>query len=139
MTACRATVLLVDDNEDNRLIYRAMLKHHGYRVLAASDGETAIRAARRLNPDIILMDIDLPGIDGWTAIEILRSAPDTGDVPVLALTARDSAEDRARAEELGCRRYLLKPCSPLDVAAEVAIALDQRRASAVVERTRGVA
>ena len=139
MAACRATILLVDDNEDNRLIYRAMLKHQGFRVLAAPDGETAIRAARLLNPDIILMDIDLPGIDGWTAIEILRSAPETGHIPVLALTARDAAEDRARAEELGCRQYLLKPCSPLDVSAEVKAALAEKRLTRSGEMTRGAA
>ena len=139
MAAYRATVLLVDDNEDNRLIYRAMLKHHGFRVLAASDGETAVRAAYRLKPDLILMDIDLPGIDGWTAIELLRSLPDTRGIPMVALTARDSAEDRARAEELGCRRYLLKPCSPLDVSAEVTAALDQRSLVPVPRRARGAA
>ena len=136
-TACRTTVLLVDDNEDNRLIYRAMLKHHGYRVLAAADGETAIRAARRLAPDLVLMDIDLPGIDGWTAIEILRGNAETRDIPVVALTARDSDDDRARAAELGCRQYLLKPCSPLDVSAVVRAATEAP--GSAMPRARGAA
>ena len=126
MAIRKPIILLVDDNEDNRLIYRAMLEHHGFHVLAVADGESALRAARRSRPALVLMDIDLPGMDGWTATALLRSDPITRDAAVIALTARDDESDIDRALALGCSAYLVKPCAPGTVTAEVTRVLRAR-------------
>jgi CheY-like chemotaxis protein len=113
------TVLLVDDNEDNRIIYRMMLVHHGYRVIEAWNGEDAVRIAFDERPHLILMDISIPGIDGWTATERIRANPDTRSIPVVALTAHTQPEHRARAEALACSGFLTKPCEPSRVLHEL--------------------
>lgn len=113
------TVLLVEDNEDNRIVYATMLEHFGFDVVEANDGEQALARARDRHPDIILMDISIPGIDGWTATERLRADPDTRGIPVVAVTAHALPEHRERAEALGCEGYLTKPCEPRRLLAEV--------------------
>jgi CheY-like chemotaxis protein len=113
------TVLLVEDNEDNRIIYSTVLRHQGYDVVEAFDGVRAIELARTLLPDIILMDISIPEIDGWEATKILRQDPATKDIPIVALTAHALADDRERAAALGFTSYLAKPVEPRTVAAEV--------------------
>lgn len=113
------TVLLVEDNEDNRIVYATMLEHYGYRVVETANGEDAVRIAREQVPDLILMDISIPGIDGWTATERLREDPKTADIPVVAVTAHALPEHRARAESLRCEGYLTKPCEPRRLLEEV--------------------
>jgi CheY-like chemotaxis protein len=113
------TVLLVEDNEDNRIVYSTILRHFGYEVSEALNGEEGIAKARSERPDLILMDISIPIIDGWEATKILKADPATGDVPIIALTAHALATDRAKAEEVGCDGYLAKPCEPRRVVAEV--------------------
>jgi CheY-like chemotaxis protein len=113
------TVLLVEDNEDNRNIYRIILEHAGYRVVEAEDGEEGIRLARELGPDLILMDISIPKIDGWEATRILKADERTRSIPVIALTAHAMVSDRARAQEVGCDGYLAKPVEPRRVMEEV--------------------
>ncbi len=113
------TVLLVEDNEDNRIIYSTVLRHVGYGVVEALDGVRAIELARSVKPDIILMDISIPEIDGWEATRILRQDPDTRDIPIVALTAHALADDRERATALGFSAYLAKPVEPRAVVAEV--------------------
>ena len=81
------TVLLVEDNEDNRIVYATMLEHYGYKVVETANGEDAVRIAREELPDLILMDISIPGIDGWTATERIRQDKRTADIPVVAVTA----------------------------------------------------
>ncbi|HZD04540.1 MAG TPA: response regulator, partial [Longimicrobiales bacterium] len=78
------TVLLVEDNEDNRIVYATMLEHFGFQVEQVGNGEDAVAMAHRDHPDLILMDISIPGIDGWTATERLRSDPTTRAIPVIA-------------------------------------------------------
>jgi two-component system cell cycle response regulator DivK len=113
------TVLLVEDNEDNRIIYSTVLRHLGYEVVEAQDGLRAIELARSVKPDIILMDISIPELDGWEATRILRQDPITKDIPIVALTAHALADDRERATALGFTSYLAKPVEPRAVVAEV--------------------
>lgn len=114
-----STILLVEDNEDNRTIYRLLLEHHGYRVVEATDGEEGVRRAREERPALVLMDISIPIIDGWEATRILKADPATASIPVIALTAHALPADRARAAEVGCDGYLAKPVEPRRVVEEV--------------------
>lgn len=114
-----ATILLVEDNADNRDIYRTVLEHFGYDVIEAHDGEMGIRLARERGPDLILMDISIPKIDGWEATRILKADPETAGIPVIALTAHALTSDRERAKEIGCDGYLAKPVEPRRVLEEV--------------------
>ena len=113
------TVLLVEDNEDNRIVYSTILRHFGYEVSEALNGEEGIAKARSERPDLILMDISIPIIDGWEATQVLKHDPVTRDIPIIALTAHALASDREKAMEVGCDGYLAKPCEPRAVVAEV--------------------
>jgi len=113
------TLLLVEDNEDNRIIYSTVLRHLGYRVIEAQDGVEAVELARTTQPDLILMDISIPRMDGWEATRILRGDSRTSAIPIIALTAHALADDRERAAEVGFTSYLAKPIEPRVVVAEV--------------------
>ena len=115
----KKTVLLVEDNEDNLVVYRTILDHVGYNVLEARDGEEGVNRAREEHPDLILMDISIPKIDGWEATRRLKADEATRDIPVIALTAHALEEDRERAMEAGCDGYLAKPIEPRRVVEEV--------------------
>jgi CheY-like chemotaxis protein len=112
-------VLLVEDNEDNRTIYSTVLRYLGYQVIEAVDGLEAVALARSERPALILMDISIPGMDGWEATRVLREDPSTHDIPIVALTAHALADDRKRAMEVGFNSYLAKPIEPNAVVAEV--------------------
>ena len=114
-----ATILLVEDNADNQEIYRIILAHYGYAVLQARDGERGVRMARDHGPDLILMDLTMPGMDGLEATRRLKADPSTAAIPVVALTACTQSEDIAAAEAAGCDAYLTKPVEPRRVADEV--------------------
>ena len=103
------TVLLVEDNELNRDLLVRRLARHGMTTSCAVDGEDGIRQAQAHRPDIILMDIGLPVIDGWEAIRQIRSLPETEAIPIIALTAHAFLEDRQRAEVAGCFGFVSKP------------------------------
>jgi two-component system, cell cycle response regulator DivK len=111
------TVLLVEDNEDNRVIYSTYLTHLGFRVIEAEDGEQGIALAQSEQPDVILMDVSIPLVDGWEATRRLKADPVTSHIPVIALTAHALASDRERALEVGCDDYLPKPVDPRTVGA----------------------
>ena len=113
------TVLLVDDNEDIRIVYSTILQHFGYVVMEALNGEEGIAKARAERPDLILMDISIPVIDGWEATQVLKRDPETRGIPIIALTAHALASDREKAMEVGCDSYLAKPCEPKAVVSEV--------------------
>lgn len=114
-----ATILLVEDNPDNRTIYGTILRHFGYTVAEAETGEDGVRMAREILPALILMDVAMPGMDGWEATSILKGDAATAAIPVIALTAHAMSEDRRRAEEVGCDGYLSKPVEPRRVVQEV--------------------
>lgn len=113
------TLLLVEDNEDNRIIYCTVLRHLGYTVLEALDGVEAVELARSARPDLILMDISIPRMDGWEATRVLRGDPRTSAIPIIALTAHALSDDRERASQVGFTSYLAKPIEPRVVVAEI--------------------
>jgi two-component system, cell cycle response regulator DivK len=119
MTNNQKTILLVEDNEDNLVVYRTILEHVGYRVVEARDGEEGVSRAREQLPDLILMDISIPKMDGWEATQTLKRDATTRDIPIIALTAHALEEDRQRAIQAGCDGYLAKPVEPRRVVQEV--------------------
>lgn len=113
------TVLLVEDNPDIRGILSVYLRHHGFRVSDTADGESALRLAKRENPTVILLDIVIEGLDGWTVARQLKENGETRDIPIIALTAHALPEHEQRAREVGCDSYLSKPISPVKVLEEI--------------------
>jgi two-component system, cell cycle response regulator DivK len=104
-----ATILIVEDNEMNRDMLSRRLQRRGYSVIIAPDGETGIAAAAENRPDLVLMDMSLPVIDGWEATRRIKADPATAGIPVIALTAHAMAGDREKAMEAGCDDYDTKP------------------------------
>ncbi|MCB9507703.1 MAG: response regulator [Myxococcales bacterium] len=102
-------LLLVEDNEMNRDMLRRRLEKRGFDVSLASDGREAVDVARAARPDVILMDLSLPLIDGWEATRILKEDPETRAIPVIALTAHAMAGEKERALSAGCNDYDTKP------------------------------
>ena len=102
-------ILLVEDNELNRDMLTRRLKRKGFTVLCAENGQESIEVAESENPDIILMDLSLPVVDGWTAAERLKADATTKSIPIIALTAHAMKGDRERALEAGCDDYDTKP------------------------------
>jgi CheY-like chemotaxis protein len=113
------TVLIVEDNEDNRIVYSTMLRHFGFAVDEAENGAEGILKARSNLPDLILMDIAIPLVDGWEAVQRLKKDRTTAHIPIVALTAHAMPADRERAIQVGCAGYLAKPCEPRAVVEEV--------------------
>ena len=105
-------VLLVEDNLDNQVIYRMILEHYGYEVIEAGDGRAGVELAREQRPDLVLMDISLPVMDGWDATRILKGDPVTAGIPVIALTAHALRSDEAKAHEIGFDAFIRKPAEP---------------------------
>ena len=104
-----AKILYVEDNEDNVFMLTNRLQRNGYEIIVAKDGAQGVEMTRRENPALVLMDLGLPVLDGWEAIRQLKMAPETRDVPIIALSAHAMAEDRERAFEAGCDDFDTKP------------------------------
>ncbi len=102
-------ILLVEDNEMNRDMLSRRLLKAGFEMVMAVDGEQAIDLARSEAPDLILMDISLPGLDGWEATRLLKAGPETRSIPIIALTAHAMAGDREKSLAAGCNDYDTKP------------------------------
>ena len=102
-------ILYVEDNEDNVYMLRRRLTKAGFEVLVATDGEQGVAAARAETPDLILMDLSLPRVDGWEAARQLKGDPETESIPIIALSAHAMVGDRERAMEAGCDDYDTKP------------------------------
>jgi two-component system cell cycle response regulator DivK len=102
-------ILLVEDNEMNRDMLSRRLTRRGFEVTVAADGQEGVETARRDMPDLVLMDMSLPVLDGWGATRILKAGESTRSIPVIALTAHAMAEDRVKALECGCDDYDTKP------------------------------
>lgn len=104
-----AKILLVEDNEMNRDMLTRRLQRRGYEVENATDGREAVDRVEESQPDLILMDLSLPVLDGWEATEKIRQIPNFEDVPIIALTGRALESDRTRALESGCDAFETKP------------------------------
>jgi CheY-like chemotaxis protein len=105
-------VLIVDDVQDNRTIYVLFLKHSGFRIAEAENGEEALGKASALLPDVIVMDLSLPVMDGWEATRRLKRDARTKKIPVIALTGHALPEHARAAREAGCDLVITKPCLP---------------------------
>jgi two-component system, cell cycle response regulator DivK len=116
-------VLVVDDYEDAREMYAEYLKASGFRVAEARTGIEAVSKAREVSPDCILMDLSLPGIDGWEATRQLKADPSTQHIPVIAITGHASELASRDAKSAGCASFVLKPALPDAVVAEIRKAL----------------
>lgn len=122
------TVLLVEDNLHNRRIFAGILTHYGFVVQEAHNGVEAVEIAPGVAPDLILMDLSLPEMDGWEATRRIKAMPELAQVPVVALTAHAMEGDEDRAREAGCDGYLAKPISPKQLVSEVARFLERHGA-----------
>src|SRR5437868_292636 len=120
-----ATVLAVDDEEDILTIIRHNLGREGHRVLTAPNGDRALEIVREEKPDVVVLDVMMPGTDGWGVLNLIKAErEELATIPVLMLTARAADEDRIRGGIEGAIRYLTKPFSPRDLCSEVAAALE---------------
>ena len=124
MTA-QPLLLLVEDFPDAREMYQFYLARRGYRVEVAAEGHEALRLAMELHPSLILMDLGLPGIDGWTLIRMLKQDDGTRSIPILVLSGYTTSSARERAFAAGCNGYLTKPCLPARLAEEIDRAMGQ--------------
>ncbi len=111
-----ARVLVVDDEAPIRLLCRVNLEAEGMEVLEAADGPSALESARRDRPDVVLLDVMMPGLDGWRVAEELLEDDSTSNIPIVFLTARAELRDRARGLDLGGLDYVTKPFNPLELA-----------------------
>jgi two-component system response regulator MprA len=130
----RTTVLVVDDYADTREAAAIGLEHQGFRVETAASGLEAIQKAATLAPGAIVMDLSMPGLDGWDAIREIKSAPRTRHIPIIACTALSAHWNRTKAEAAGCDSYVQKPCGAEDLASAIrsTIAAAQPSAGRVV-------
>jgi len=120
-----ATVLVVEDNPANMTLATFLLKSAGYAVLSATDAEAGLALARAEQPDLVLMDIQLPGMDGLQACAILKKDATTRDIPVIALTALAMKGDEERIRAAGCDGYIAKPLAYREFLATVAARLQK--------------
>ncbi len=119
-------MLVVDDNEDAREMYRMYFEHVGLRIVTANNGREAITKTRRLKPDVVVMDLTMPVMDGWEAARWMKDAPDLQDIPIIALTGRALRTPGDREREHDFDAYVTKPCLPDDLFMIVQNAVDQR-------------
>ncbi len=117
-------ILVVEDNEDSRIMLVKALKRLGHVTLEAESGEEAVEKARSETPDLILMDVELKGMDGLTATRRIKENASLQDIPIVALTAYAMAGDRERALRAGCDGYLAKPVDVRNLGAEISRYLD---------------
>jgi CheY-like chemotaxis protein len=103
------TVLLVEDTEDNRFMMRRLLEMTGYRVIEAMNGEEAVKQAQAESPNLILMDLSLPVIDGLAATRLIRQLPNFESTPIIAVSAHDTSDFQSEAIQAGCNTYVTKP------------------------------
>jgi len=120
-------ILVVDDYSQNREMYAEFLRFSGFRVLEASNGHEAIEQAFGSLSDLIVMDLSIPGIDGWEATRRIKNDAKTKNVPVVAVTGVTVAEGMARAKKVGCDLILTKPCTPDHLEREIRRILERSR------------
>ena len=127
----RPFVLVVEDDPANRVLARRILAGHGYPHAEAADGDDALAQAAARRPDLILLDLSMPGLDGWEVAGRVRRDPALAGVRILALTAHAMRGDRERALEAGCDGYLAKPYRPAELVAAIERVMDGTAASAL--------
>jgi two-component system cell cycle response regulator DivK len=113
------TILVIEDHEDNRRIMRDLLTSSGYEVIEAVSGEEGVTAAETHHPDLILLDIQLPGIDGYEVARRIKANPDLHKIPIIAVTSYALSGDDVKAFEAGCNAYVTKPFSPRKLLAQI--------------------
>ena len=113
------SVLLIDDDADSRGAFAFVLQARGYQVQEADDGPAGLAAAREAGPEFVVLDLSLPGLDGWETTRRLRADPKTGAVWIIALTGHTTGEAWQRARDAGVDGYLIKPASPEELIAEI--------------------
>lgn len=121
------TILVIEDNEMNMKLMRAVLNTGHYRMLEAMDAETGLRLVREHHPDLILMDIQLPGMDGLSATKIIKADPDLKDIPIFALTGFAMESDKEKASDIGFAGYIVKPFSVKGLLATLADCFNPHR------------
>ncbi len=121
------TILVVEDNEMNMKLMRAVLKAGSYGMLEAANAEAAIRLVREHRPDLVLMDIQLPGMDGLSAAKIIKADPALRDIPIFALTGFAMESDKQKAEDIGLAGYIVKPISVKGLLETLASAFNPRQ------------
>jgi two-component system cell cycle response regulator DivK len=112
-------VLLIEDNEQNAYLVKVLLEPHGYEVVAAADGSRGLELAQTIRPDLILLDIQLPTMDGYTVARRLRDIEALRGVPIIAVTSYAMLGDREKALEAGCTGYIEKPIAPETFVTEI--------------------
>lgn len=108
----KKNILYIEDNEQNMYLVTFILEKHGYQVSTATDGQEGIDLAAKIKPDLILLDIQLPRMDGYTVARHLRANPDLASIPIVAVTSYAMAGDRDKALAAGCTGYIEKPINP---------------------------
>lgn len=124
------TVLLVEDSQDNATIFGLYLEHHGFRMLRARNGAEGVYLAERLRPDLILMDLSMPAMNGWEAMRRIRANSLLAGIPALALTEYDETESQEQVRLAGFGGIIEKPCAPRRLLEAVQLHLGYGRASA---------
>jgi len=122
-------ILIVEDNEENRDSLSRRLQRRGFAVIIAEDGKAGVAMAQSEKPDLILMDMNMPELDGWEATRQLKAAAETKDLPVIALTAHAMSGDRDRALEVGCADYHTKPVEFPKLLAQIEALLQNKTAT----------
>lgn len=120
------TILIVDDNEDSRDLVKKILKKQGYEIIEAIDGEEALAKAIAYRPDLILMDISIPKIDGYEVTRRLKARVDFKDTPIIAFTAHAMRGDQEKALQAGCNGYISKPINVRDFPDQIKIYLKEK-------------
>ena len=115
----RRKILLIEDNEQNRYLATFLLEKHGYEVVPAADGALGIELCRRIRPQLILLDIQLPTLDGYAVARELRKLPELRDIPIVAVTSYAMPGDREKTIAAGCNGYIEKPINPETFVAEI--------------------
>lgn len=113
-------ILVIEDNQDNMTLISDVLLSLNYEVIQATDGEQGVKTATEEKPDLILMDLSLPRMDGWTATRQIKANPELKQIPIIALTAHAMMGDRERALEAGCDDYVSKPINLRELASKLA-------------------
>lgn len=112
-------VLIIDDAAEIRTLDGIYLEHVGFHIEAAADGREGLKKAHRMRPDVIVLDLSLPDIDGWSVCRVLKHNPLTRAIPIIAYSGLTDMKSRDRAQEAGVAGFLTKPCSPEDLIAEI--------------------